>query len=252
MGGAPVVYYPFDGDASDYSGNGLDGTLGDTVEFTTDCRGNHNRAVLFTSPDMPGIALGDHSEFNDLGNEFTIAFWVRLGPGNGGHIIDHDKIGTYSCDWRVIIAGDEDAANVGKVAFLFGNPPVYSDSRVDDGKWHHVAIRRDRASGQLWFFRDGVPDGVITDKYNDLTACPTTMNLGPYDLPGGIWEYGFVGALDDLRFYDDLLSDTAITDLAASCPACSEPPRGDLDGDCDVDLADFALFQRSFTGPSGW
>jgi len=27
-------------------------------------------------------------------------------------------------------------------------------------------------------------------------------------------------------------------------------PVGDIDGDCDVDLDDYGLFQQSFTGPS--
>ena len=26
--------------------------------------------------------------------------------------------------------------------------------------------------------------------------------------------------------------------------------RGDLDGDCDVDLADYLIFQQDFTGPN--
>lgn len=30
---------------------------------------------------------------------------------------------------------------------------------------------------------------------------------------------------------------------------CEGRPRGDMDGDCDIDLADFAIFQKYFTGP---
>ena len=220
----PVAYYPFDGDTDDYSGNDLHGTPTGIV-FTEDCNGIANSAAEFTDPADSRIALGNHAEFNDLGNEFTITFWTKIDTDAGGNIIDHDIIGT-TPDWGIGVLGGWGGATDGMPYFVIGacepglNCTEYADMRADGGgykgnAWYHVAIRRESANGgNLWFFVDGNPAGSYTGYDDDLNVS-TDTNLGPTDGDSN----GFVGSIDDLRFYNRLLSDEEVSLLASRCPA---------------------------------
>lgn len=217
----PVAYYPFDGDTNDYSGNDLHGTKTDAVLYVPDCNGVPDSAVEFTHSSDARIALGNHTEFNALGNEFTITFWTKVAEDDGGIIIDHDVIGTVP-SWIVMVeTGDALEEHRGKLRIQISdysdNHKVRGDVRVDDGTWHHVAVRREQANGgNVWFFVDGVAAGFATGYPQDLGNVNTDTNLGPYDIPE--WVDGIVGRLDELRFYDRLLSDEEISSLASQCP----------------------------------
>jgi len=221
---AQVAYYPFDTDTNDYSGNNFNGVKTAEVLFSA---GRFNGGVEFTDSVDARIALGNRSEFNSMGNAFSVAFWIRLGPGNGGIVIDHDVIGSVNNDWHIGV--EIGGADIGKPFFSFGNTKVFCDDVIDDGAWHHVALTRKQADGgELQIFIDawdGQADMTATGFENDLTA-PTTMNLGPWEIPGG-WASGFVGELDELYFFDRVLTVAEIQELMVP-PACD--PVGD---DCN-------------------
>jgi hypothetical protein len=95
---------------------------------------------------------------------------------------------------------------------------------IDDGTWHHVAIRRSLSAGSFAIFIDGcldfsvvgntytVPDGRVINLHQDLTMS-TPTNTGPYWY-GSYWrDNGFIGGLDDLKFFNEQLSDSQILQL---------------------------------------
>ena len=54
-----VGYWPLDGDATDMSGNGLDGTINGNVTMTEDRNGNADSAMLFPGEQNSHVAIED-------------------------------------------------------------------------------------------------------------------------------------------------------------------------------------------------
>jgi hypothetical protein len=71
---SPLVYYPFDGNVKDYSGNGYDAVLSGAT-LTRDPLGNDQRAFLFTSStDLIYTANRPEINFQD---KIAISFWLK-------------------------------------------------------------------------------------------------------------------------------------------------------------------------------
>jgi hypothetical protein len=71
----PLVYYPFDGNVKDYSGNGYDAVLSGAT-LSSDALGNAQRAYLFlSSTDL--IYTTNRTELNFQDN-IAISFWLKL------------------------------------------------------------------------------------------------------------------------------------------------------------------------------
>ena len=89
---------------------------------------------------------------------------------------------------------------------------------VTDGRWHHLAVVLDGASGQVWV--DGRrPPMYVWDgaRYGELRAQPVTLPRPPATAPRGFrlgagnsdrgsWARSFRGELDNLAIYGRALS----------------------------------------------
>jgi hypothetical protein len=78
------------------------------------------------------------------------------------------------------------------------------------------------------------------------TACDIAVECGD-DFDGD----GVGDNCDDDLDGDGVLNDDDVCDYTplGAIVGCNGALRTDLDGDCDTDLADFALFQADFAGP---
>lgn len=209
-----VAHYAFDGNAQDSSANHFHGSATSAVHYTADRFGNDDSAAYFTHQRDARVSLGNRSQFNAMGNLFTIAYWAYVpSEGGGGMIADHDIIGTRSDDWFFGLGYSTWEERQGLPWFSFGNSRVDANTAVGLDAWHHVAMRRSKDSGVLEFFIDGQLDHTVTGRHNNLTA-GTSLNLGPYDTPGGWASNGYIGGLDELMFYNAWLSDEQIAALA--------------------------------------
>lgn len=118
----------------------------------------------------------------DIGaTDFTIEFWLRApraenaaaavecGEGvawiNGNIIIDRDrynqerKFGLSLADGRVVwgVSGDE------------GDFTICGTTDLRDGQWHHVAVQRRLADGEMWIFVDGNEDATGNGPDGDVS-----------------------------------------------------------------------------------
>ena len=200
-----IAYYPFNGNVKDSSGNGYNG-INNGATFISDRFGSSGKALYFPSG---GSGYGSsyiqlqNTDSVVLNNTFTISLWIKL--ESNGVIFDRDVIGTYTTDWNIY-------AESGKVIFSFGTYDHVSISRsITDSKWHNLIFIRDKASGYLSIYLDGVLDIQSPNHTNDLTDTPT-IYLGNMDTPNG-YNSGFVGFLDDVRIYNRTLSTNEIDTL---------------------------------------
>ena len=85
-----VAHWAFDGDATDVTGNGHDGTVVGAV-LTSDRLGNTNSAYSFDGNDY--ITVPDSPDFTLSSNPFTIAAWTKMdaySTDGGYYMMGHD------------------------------------------------------------------------------------------------------------------------------------------------------------------
>ena len=214
-----IAYYPMEGSAEDYA---MDATAHD---------GSWNAGEHYAA----GVLGAQCADFNGsdasillphmLARDFTVSFWIQTTSSaptgsqwwNGNGILDGS------------IAGETNdvglSLNGGKIAFGAGNPDttVFSQSSVNDGAWHHIAVQRHNASGTMRLFIDGALEAEAAGPVGvrDVSA---PLSLG--SLATGT---NFLNArIDDLRVFNHLLDAASIARLHTTA--------GDYDGDGDSDF----------------
>ena len=182
------------------------------------------RGQIVQVPGHRGQALrfdaDDHAELPRLVEDsFTVSFFVRSdrpGAGNGNDtrwftgtgLVDGEVSGIVR-DWGIAWHSD------GRIVAGSGDPETFlaSGPGHHDGQWHHVAFTRDRDSGRIALYVDGVLVGEATGSKAALTA-PPHLVVGRMR-PGG---RGFRGDLDELAFHDRALSGPEVAALAFDLP----------------------------------
>ncbi|MCA9295646.1 MAG: LamG domain-containing protein [Phycisphaerales bacterium] len=211
-----VAHYTFDnGAVIDNSPNQFDlaAASGSLPAIVASPIGGPSDAALFGGGSSSVLTAGQQSAFDNLNDTFSIAFWIR--PTADGIVIDKDQIGTTTSDWNIRVR------NGGFLAFEFGTNGLENTTMsLDDGAWHHVAYVRNRALGILDIYVDGALDRSATGRFNDFSGNTDALNIGGWELGSmGNFADGFAGGLDDLRFYDRLLTSEDVAALAVPAPA---------------------------------
>ncbi|UCD50939.1 MAG: LamG domain-containing protein, partial [Phycisphaerales bacterium] len=237
-----VGYWPLDGDATDASPSGNNGTIVGNVAAVPDRYGVPSGALSFPGEAESYVDLGDASQLQTTG-AMTLAAWVFLNGSNqnsGSIITKQDGSGTGS--WDLSIAADADGvAN----AALFQVASSLSDSiRVSDAeplptdRWVHIVgvYRPGRAielyvDGQL---RASSTAGVPSSQFSDNGA-PVLIGSR-----SGCSDCGWDGRLDEVRVYDRDVSQIDIWLIMRANVGLSsapEPPDRAVDVPPDTSLS---------------
>ncbi len=147
--------------------------------------------------------------------DFTIVCWLRTGFSGGDPYGDPEEL-----QWRIgtgLIDGDMPniAADFGvglyggRLLFGVGAPNTTLSGRqvVSDGAWHHVGVGRAN-SGEMRIYVDGQRDATMPGPPGDRTA-PDRLVIGSMTTGYGALN----GRLDELRFYDRLLTDAEVNEI---------------------------------------
>lgn len=205
-----IASWSFNGNGTDFSGNGYDATLrGDAIYSDDAAKGS--RSLLLDGN-------GDYARVDpiDFGNQFTICAWVFLEPGveniqtiignaTGGSTIDGFKL--FVNNWetsnkRIIIEVSDGVTRLDAVS---------PENTFEEGFWNHVAVTMDREAGVAQIFYNAaevtesgaiVPNFQITD---DVT-------IGAMNGPDWYWA----GMIDDVRIYNWLMTADDIDDVMNS------------------------------------
>ena len=193
-----VAWYPFDGNASDMSGNGNHGTVyGATLG--TDRHGQVGKAYHFDGDDWIQIPHAEEINFQK-DDPFSITLWVKSNTGNtelssiiekwqgGGspypYVIRYKEGGTYN-----FARYDSSSSNS-----ILGNNDIFDQS------FTQLAISGDGESFSS--FINGVLDQSV-----EVSGGSITNNKPLYiGRRGGNMPWFFHGSIDDIRIYDRALS----------------------------------------------
>ena len=199
--------YALEGTAQDTSGNGNHGTA---------------NALTYVAGKVGSLA----AQFNGTGSyvsiprsvseDFTVTMWVKTtdtAGGAGAHwwsgkgLVD-GEVGGGGADWGTAIVNGKFVLGVGSAAS--GDTTIASSVNINDGTWHHLAATRDNTTGTVALYVDGVLRGGGTGPTGDRTF-PPGLRIGSLQTGGGFLN----GALDDVRLYSRILSESELAALAA-------------------------------------
>ena len=234
-----VGYWKLDGDFSDASGNGNDGTMFGGVSYTSDTAAALGGGQSAAFDGLPGtygsINDGTGGVALSANPAYTISMWVK---GDG----------TLNSDDRVFSEGITTEANPlynlgthnssvdGRFDFYIRNGPaaqtfghVYSNNLVFDNTWHHVAVVSQNKIIDLYI--DGILDGQYDyNRVPDFTPDTTTI--------GGILRdtdcCNFLGSIDEVAVWDNALSAGQVGVLALGTGANELEIDADNDGLLDA------------------
>jgi len=245
-----VAYFPFEDPKSATAANAVPGGAAASVRdagFGAD--GIVGRAFHFDGGD-------DRVELErPVGDDFTVSFFFRTTDVGGGS--DGDRrwfLGKGLVDGEVPgIVRDFGVSYIshGYISAGTGDPETFVSSGPghNDGRWHHVAFTRSRATGEITLFVDGAPVDRARGSKARLDT-PRKLSIGAM-LPGG---GAFTGDIDEVRFHDRVLDDADVRAMAYGL-ARPESVRGDLAakaGDDAVRRYDELHAQLAALRPPDW
>jgi len=209
-----VAYYPFNGNANDESGNGIDGTVHGAT-LTKDNSGVTNKAYHFDG-DWDYIEAGSTSDFNLIhnGSDFTISIWekhdtsIDRTSGLLGNDIGGDRKGFFLnvTERNVYFA-------VGRTSPYPVVGKYWENVLPRGNNWNNLTVTFNSTSNQYNLFVNGVNVNepvVPIHPHLDGNAF-YTLKIGTSKT---VPSYGWATAdIDELRIYNRTLSDSEISEL---------------------------------------
>ena len=162
-------------------------------------------------PDIDGV-----NDFNTSDN-FTVEVWVKIDPvqtdlsfTNNAIIEKWNGSGSYS---YVIRCNNQTDGFPGEVSIArydgTNNPLIFSNTLVNDNKWHHIAFTRTGGgTGTISLYIDGVFQSSTADN----TTNPTTNTSLLYVAQRGFGAVRLKGNVDEVRIWNTGLTQTQIRD----------------------------------------
>jgi Concanavalin A-like lectin/glucanases superfamily/Immunoglobulin domain len=162
-----VAHLKFDGDYSDSSGSGTDGSAVGTPTFEAGLLG---QAVHVTSSGTPAdnpsinnyVTLGTPSQLNFGTNDFSISFWAKVNSQNDDKpfIANKDWGSGSNLGWAIATEGNGMKWNFKDDQSSRRDSPHVAP-QLEDGSWHNVVVT---------FLRDGPADTYVDGQLVDSTS----------------------------------------------------------------------------------
>jgi hypothetical protein len=205
-----VGLWRFEANTTDSGSGHNNGTLQGTAAFVSDSeRGN---CLELDGDGYVNIASGV-AELGDA--DFTIAAWIKttkigvpiLSKCNGNGEWEQNEKEFYVADSETSeFENDGTAEYVGNACDW-----IRGEKRVDDGKWHHVAVTWDSAEEEGLVYIDGAETTGEAGFSGEADNDGDTIRIGSAD--GGHSSGDFIGRIDDVAIFDVTLTAGQIVEL---------------------------------------
>ncbi len=207
-----VAYYPFNGNANDASGY-RNNPITNTATLAPDRNGNPDSAYFFDG--SQNMLFGSVPLTNV--NNWTVAAWLNPSTlsQNGEAVVIGSDNGSTGNGYELGISGGSNTLGQKLSCVLNGTNWVDSGySFPATNEWHHVVMVR--VSGVIQFYVDGVRTLNTTNRGPTL---PTAFSIG--SVTGTRF---FQGAIDEVRLYNRVLTNSEIVLLADGPPYINQKP----------------------------
>jgi hypothetical protein len=206
-----VAYYPFNGNATDESGNGNDGTVNGAT-LTTDRFGNVNDAYDFDG--INDYILVNSSDSLNIDHRLTIAAWIKKDSTKRyAGIVGNDWSGyTFMFDKEGNQLRLELAQKTAWVSF-------HNSHTIENNTWYYVVVTFDSLNentNKVTFYVNGQKGNELPTSYSDLNDM-SKLYIGYQGCCGSRY---FDGNIDDVRIYNRALSECEIKSLYTGKDEC--------------------------------
>lgn len=219
-----IVYYPFDGNALDVSGNENNGIAHGDIQLTSDRFGNPDSAYEFDGID--DFIESSSDDFNLGLSDFTVSFWYKQYSYGNYQFFGKERWGDTSMRYGAQIFGNaqvssnsnrfyyRDAFGSNGEMWSYQTGQQFISSFVSElGEWYHIVIVRSDLEYSMYV--NGVLETTIhKDNKHDLVN-EYNFRIGARYLNNGTNDSSdhFHGAMDEFRMYDCGLSAKRILEL---------------------------------------
>lgn len=213
--------YALNGSASEPV-NAYTGTLG-AVTSTVDRFSNSNSAYAFSGTSSSYIQLPGNS-FLKPTNGLSFSAWVKPGTLSSPEYIVFTKNNTSSNfeSYALVIASVSGGYKFrvhkgdgsGNTSFVDGT------TLISAGTWYHVAFTMDNSN--IAIYLNGALQATVSTTYSFNYQSGKDVFLGGTN--ESIFNGPYVGSMDNVRFYNRVLSSAEISSLYSTDPSCIAPP----------------------------
>lgn len=214
---SPILYYPFDGNALDNSGNNYHGTIFGAT-FVNDRFGNSNSAAYFDGID----------DYIDLPNlielkpnlPISFSFWIRYDSDDAN---DRDVFNTSfeeDINTGVYFNSQQSTGNFainygdGSSNYISSTRRTYvSNQPINTGEWQHIAIIILDQSDMKIYVDCIEYGGGYSGTGGNLQYSDTSGSIGRHDRDLGSLANYFKGAIDDFKYWNRELTEQEILNM---------------------------------------
>lgn len=218
-----IATYKLDNTASDNSANRYNGSFAST-SATSNRFSNANSATSFIAGSSVGILPFELA--TAVKDDFSVGFWFKTtmnapfsSQWYGGRALVDAEVCGGTFDWGTSLIDG------GKVCVGIGNPDITiksTQSGYNDGNWHFATVTRNKTSGILSLFMEGVQVATTSGTTTGSLTAPNSIRLGSNPCNT---NPVYTGDFDDMIFYDRVLSNTEVANLYTRLSAVILPLR---------------------------
>lgn len=140
---------------------------------------------------------------------FSVAAWVKLDASNDGVILSTGEQIPIERYWALssVIAGENRSLIAVRLNSGEGEFSGQNTKNLLDGKWHHIIFIRDRFTGKVRIYVDGVFEGDFSDPTTNIFDVSTMLQIGSGNIEQHDW---FGGYISDISIFPLAISESEI------------------------------------------
>jgi hypothetical protein len=236
------AWYPFNGNAIDESINTNDGTV-INANLTADRNNMADKAYAFNGTSSR-ISVANHSTMNS--SNLSIGFWIQynnMPPANNfATIISKPNSSGYDDTYEFFFNQNKikcytSLNSSASTVTLQATPPASG--------WVYLTMVFDDDNNKMSLYLNGIKADSATVNFS-LTYAATAVSIGA-DWANGNLGYFFEGKIDDIRYFNRVLSSTEIFNIYnEGIELCNS-----LDDDCDGMVDEGLIQTNTFASNAG-
>ena len=204
------AHWKLDGNATDSSGNNLNGTLMGSPTFGT---GKISQAINFSGSNRMDVANNSLFDFG-ANQDFTVSAWVKstqaMAANTYPNIVSKDNgAAVRQGNWLGLHFSNIDARWMFEISSAGTGYRAYGRTNIADGQWHHIVGIR--SGSTITTYEDGeLANSVAATSASLSKAVP--LSLGNFSGQSYSWA-ALSGSVDDVRVYNSALSSSEVQAL---------------------------------------